>query len=273
MHPDLFFEIVGLVFKRCDCVSIFGCFLPVACNDSSKKAIELLCATEGDTDMLLKGLDGGFTENICQEIGQLASSSFLWEPAMPMGTSSTGSRILPHRQGMFSSHPGVLESATHVLAERPKGADVTYWLMKSEPDAYSIDDLERDRREPWDGIRNYQARNMIRDEMKVGDRAFFYHSSCKVPSVVGVMKIASAAYPDPTQFDPDADHFDAKSSKDEPRWLLVDVAFERKLNRPITLKELKGHPGLSDFRLNQRGNRLSIFPVSEEHWNLVLGLE
>ncbi len=150
---------------------------------------------------------------------------------------------------------------------------MTYWLMKSEPDAYSIDDLERDRREPWDGIRNYQARNMIRDEMKVGDRAFFYHSSCKVPGVVGVMTIASAAYPDPTQFDPDAEHFDAKSSKDEPRWLLVDVAFERKLNRPITLKELKGHPGLNDFRLNQRGNRLSIFPVSEEHWNLVLGLE
>ncbi len=150
---------------------------------------------------------------------------------------------------------------------------MTYWLMKSEPDAYSIDDLERDRREPWDGIRNYQTRNMIRDEMKIGDRAFFYHSSCEVPSVVGIMKIASEAYPDPTQFDPDSEHFDTKSSKDEPRWLLVDVAFERKLNRPITLKELKGHPGLSDFRLNRRGNRLSIFPVSEEHWNLVLGLE
>ena len=91
---------------------------------------------------------------------------------------------------------------------------MTYWLMKSEPDAYSIDDLERDRREPWDGIRNYQARNMIRDEMKIGDRAFFYHSSCEVPSVVGIMKIASKACPDPTQFAPDAEHFDAKSSKD-----------------------------------------------------------
>ncbi len=150
---------------------------------------------------------------------------------------------------------------------------MTYWLMKSEPDDYSIDNLERDKKEPWDGIRNYQARNMIRDEIKIGDRAFFYHSSCEVPSVVGLMKIASEAYPDPTQFDPDSEHFDAKSSKDEPRWLLVDVAFERKLNRPITLKELKGHPGLSDFRLNRRGNRLSIFPVSEEHWDLVLGLE
>ncbi len=150
---------------------------------------------------------------------------------------------------------------------------MTYWLMKSEPNEYSIDDLKKDKLEPWDGIRNYQARNMIRDDMKVGDQAFFYHSSCKVPAVVGLMKIASQAYPDPTQFDPDNNHFDAKSPQDNPRWLLVDVAFERKLDRPITLKELKEHPGLSDFRLNQRGNRLSIFPVSEEHWELVLGLE
>ncbi len=145
--------------------------------------------------------------------------------------------------------------------------------MKSEPDDYSIDDLERDIREPWDGIRNYQARNMIRDDMKVGDQAFFYHSSCKVPSVVGIMKIASDAYADPTQFDPKNKHYDAKSPEDNPRWLLVDVNFERKMKRPITLKELKDHPGLSDFRLNQRGNRLSIFPVSEDHWNLIVGLE
>ncbi len=145
--------------------------------------------------------------------------------------------------------------------------------MKSEPDDYSIDDLERDLREPWDGIRNYQARNMIRDDMKVGDQAFFYHSSCKVPSVVGIMKIASDAYADPTQFDPKNKHYDAKSPEDNPRWLLVDVNFERKMKRPITLKELKDHPGLSDFRLNQRGNRLSIFPVSEDHWNLIVGLE
>jgi len=145
--------------------------------------------------------------------------------------------------------------------------------MKSEPDDYSIDDLERDLREPWDGIRNYQARNMIRDDMKVGDQAFFYHSSCKVPSVVGIMKIASDAYADPTQFDPKNKHYDAKSPEDNPRWLLVDVNFERRMKRPITLKELKDHPGLSDFRLNQRGNRLSIFPVSEDHWNLIVGLE
>jgi len=150
---------------------------------------------------------------------------------------------------------------------------VTYWLMKSEPNDYSIDDLESDKNEPWDGIRNYQVRNMIRDDMKVGDRAFFYHSSCKVPSVVGIMMILSDAYPDPTQFDPGDKHFDKKSKPEDPRWLLVDVEFERKLQRPITLKELKDHPALSAFRLNQRGNRLSIFPVDEQHWDLILGLE
>ena len=128
-----------------------------------------------------------------------------------------------------------------------------YWLMKSEPDAYSIDDLERDRMEPWDGIRNYQARNMIRDDMQIGDLAFFYHSSCKVPAVVGIMKIASAAYPDPTQFDLNSKYYDEKSKEEEPRWVLVDVAFVRKTSRPITLSELKEHPGLADFRLTQRG--------------------
>jgi len=150
---------------------------------------------------------------------------------------------------------------------------VAYWLMKSEPDAYSIDDLERDGAEPWDGIRNYQARNMMRDDMKVGDQILFYHSSCKEPAVVGIAKVASKPYPDPTQFDPDAKYFDDKSSPDDPRWILVDVKFVRKTKRPITLKELKQHPALAEFRLNQRGNRLSIFPVSKEHWDIILGLE
>lgn len=150
---------------------------------------------------------------------------------------------------------------------------MAYWLMKSEPDAYSIDDLERDGREPWDGIRNYQARNMMRDDMKVGDKAFFYHSSCKVPAVVGIMRIASKPYPDPTQFDPDSKYFDPKSTEDEPRWVLVDVEFERKLKRPVPLTELKQHPELDDFLLNKRGNRLSIFPVSKAHWKTVLSLE
>lgn len=150
---------------------------------------------------------------------------------------------------------------------------MAHWLMKSEPNDYNIDDLKADKVEPWDGIRNYQVRNMFRDNFKIGDKAFFYHSSCKVPAVVGTMKIVSEAYPDPTQFDPESGHFDPKSDPDNPRWLLVDVKFTRKLKRPITLTELKEHPALSDFRLTQRGNRLSIFPVSEAHWDLILGLE
>lgn len=150
---------------------------------------------------------------------------------------------------------------------------MAYWLMKSEPDAYSIDDLERDGTEPWDGIRNYQVRNMIRDDMQVGDEALFYHSSCKVPGVVGVMRIVSEAYPDPTQFDANSKYFDARSDPDEPRWLLRDVEFIRKLSRPIPLKELKAHPDLAEFQLNKRGNRLSIFPVGKAEWDLILSLE
>lgn len=150
---------------------------------------------------------------------------------------------------------------------------MNYWLMKSEPDAYSIDDLERDGREPWDGIRNYQARNMMRDDMRIGDKAFFYHSSCKVPAIVGIMRIASEAYPDPTQFDEASKYYDAKSSREEPRWMLVDVEFERRLERPIPLTELKEQRGLDEFLLLKRGNRLSIFPVDEAHWDAVLELE
>ena len=150
---------------------------------------------------------------------------------------------------------------------------MTYWLLKSEPDAYAIDDLERDRREMWDGIRNYQARNMMRDDMQVGDKAFFYHSNCKEPGVVGMMKVASKPYPDPTQFDPDSKYYDPKSDPDNPRWMLVDVQFVKKLTRTITLAEIKAQPGLDGFILTRKGNRLSIMPVSEEHWNIVLGME
>lgn len=150
---------------------------------------------------------------------------------------------------------------------------MAHWLMKSEPDAYSIDDLASDGTEPWDGIRNYQARNMMRDDMKMGDKAFFYHSSCKVPAIVGIMKVASSPYPDPTQFDRRSKYYDSKSTEDDPRWILVDVAFDRKLRRPITLEEIKKHPGLADFLLTRRGNRLSIFPVDKKHWDLILAME
>ena len=150
---------------------------------------------------------------------------------------------------------------------------MTYWLMKSEPDAYSIDDLERDGREKWDGIRNYQARNMMRDEMKIGEEIFFYHSNCKEPGIVGIARVASAPYPDPTQFDKKSKYYDAKSGADNPRWCLVDVEFVRKLNRTITLTELKAQKTLADMILTRKGNRLSIMPVARKHWNKILSLE
>ena len=150
---------------------------------------------------------------------------------------------------------------------------MAYWLMKSEPDVYGIDDLKRDKVEPWDGIRNYQVRNMFRDQMKVGDLAFFYHSNCKPPAVVGIMTIASEAYPDHTQFDPKSRYYDAKSDRENPRWLLVDVKYKRKLKREITLQELKENKKLKDFRLNQKGNRLSVIPVKKSEWDLILDLE
>jgi len=150
---------------------------------------------------------------------------------------------------------------------------MTYWLMKSEPDAYSIDDLERDGREKWDGIRNYQARNMMRDDMKIGEEIFFYHSNCKEPGIVGVARVASEPYPDPTQFDKKSKYYDAKSSADNPRWCLVDVEFVRKLTRNITLTELKAQKTLADMILTRKGNRLSIMPVARKHWNKILSLE
>ena len=145
--------------------------------------------------------------------------------------------------------------------------------MKSEPDVYSIDNLEKDGREMWDSIRNYQARNMMRDDMRIGDEIFFYHSNCKEPGIVGIMKVASEPYADPVQFDETSRYFDEKSSKDEPRWILVDVEFVRKLSRNITLTEIKAQKSLEDMILTRRGNRLSIMPVEKKHWNKILSLE
>ena len=145
--------------------------------------------------------------------------------------------------------------------------------MKSEPDDYSIDDLERDRREPWDGIRNYHARNMMRDDMKIGDEVFFYHSNCKEPGIVGIMKVASKPYPDPTQFDKNSKYFDPKSAQDNPRWCLVDVEFVRKLARNISLREIKAAKGFDDLILTRKGNRLSIMPIEKKHWKKLLSFE
>ncbi len=147
-----------------------------------------------------------------------------------------------------------------------------YWLMKSEPDAFSIDDLKKVNVEPWDGIRNYQARNFMRDSMAVGDRVFFYHSSCKVPGIVGIMKVASKPYPDYTAFDPDAHYYDPKSDPENPTWMMVDVEFVQKLQQPITLRALKQYPELDGMRLLQKGNRLSIMPVDKAHWDFIIEL-
>jgi predicted RNA-binding protein with PUA-like domain len=150
---------------------------------------------------------------------------------------------------------------------------MAYWLVKSEPDAYSIDDLQRDGTEHWDGIRNYQARNMMRDDMRVGDQVLFYHSSCAEPGVVGIAEVASRPYPDPTQFERNSRYFDPKSKRDDPRWILVDLAFVRKLDRVIALSEIKAHPALADMILTRRGNRLSIMPVDPADWKVILSLE
>ncbi len=143
-----------------------------------------------------------------------------------------------------------------------------YWLMKSEPSEYSIDDLARDGVTPWFGVRNYQARNFMRDQMQLGDKVFFYHSSCAEPGIVGLARVASAAYPDASQFDAASKYFDAKSSAQAPRWLHVDVAFARKTRR-LGLDELRGHPEIASLRVLQRGNRLSITPVDPAEWRFV----
>ena len=150
---------------------------------------------------------------------------------------------------------------------------MTYWLMKNEPEDYSIDDLKKDKIEPWDGIRNYQVRNMIRDEMKKGDQAFFCHSNCDIPGIYGLMTINSDAYTDHTAFDKKAKYYDPKSNKDNPTWLMVDVKYKRKLKSVISLTELKSHKVLSTMRVVQKGNRLSITKVSKKEWDFILKLE
>lgn len=148
-----------------------------------------------------------------------------------------------------------------------------YWIMKSEPDTYSIDDLKSFNIDHWDGIRNYQVRNFFRDTMQVGDQAFFYHSNCKEPGIVGLMEIASEAYPDHTAFIKGEKYFDAKSDPDQPRWLMVDVKYQRHLKRKITLGDLRNQKSLESMRLLQRGNRLSVIPLEKKEWNYILGME
>jgi predicted RNA-binding protein with PUA-like domain len=149
-----------------------------------------------------------------------------------------------------------------------------YWLMKSEPDEFSIDALAKVGQEPWSGVRNYQARNFMMKDMKPGDGILFYHSNCAVPGVAGLAEVASTTYPDPTQFQPGSDYFDPTSKPEEPRWWLVDVGFKRKFKRVVSLDDLRAQAdALGDFALLRRGNRLSVLPVTAAQYKFILTLE
>ncbi|OGI40483.1 MAG: EVE domain-containing protein [Candidatus Muproteobacteria bacterium RBG_16_62_13] len=151
---------------------------------------------------------------------------------------------------------------------------MAYWLMKSEPDAFGIDDLAKrpKQTEPWNGVRNYQARNFMRDGMKKGDLAFFYHSSCAEPGIAGIVEIAHAAYPDPTARDPESPYYDPRASADNPVWVMVDVRLKKKLKHPVALKLLKSLKPLAGMQLLQRGNRLSVLPVTKKEWDIIIKL-
>lgn len=146
-----------------------------------------------------------------------------------------------------------------------------HWLLKTEPDVFSFEDLKKraKKTEPWNGVRNYQVRNMMRDDMKVGDLGFIYHSSCEVPGVAGIVRIASEARPDPTQFDPKSEYYDKGSKEEEPRWLLVDVAWEKDFKNFVPLTALRDEPRLADLITLRRGNRLSVMPVDKKHFDII----
>lgn len=147
-----------------------------------------------------------------------------------------------------------------------------YWLMKSEPEVFSIDDLINAKNQTtfWDGVRNYQARNYIRDEMKVGDKVIFYHSNSEPPSAVGICEIVKEAYPDFTAFDPDNPHYDPKSKKDSPTWFMVDIKFVKKFSHFVSINEMRENKKLQNMKLLQRGNRLSVMPLSKDEFNEII---
>jgi predicted RNA-binding protein with PUA-like domain len=151
---------------------------------------------------------------------------------------------------------------------------MAYWLFKTEPQAFSIQDLalRPDQTEPWDGIRNYQARNLLRDQVKTGDQLFIYHSSCPEPGIAGIARVVSDAYPDHTQFNPESHYYDPKSSAQNPRWLMVDVQLAEVFAEIVSLKQIKANPALEEMMLVRKGNRLSIQPVTPKHWQILLAM-
>ncbi len=149
---------------------------------------------------------------------------------------------------------------------------MNYWLMKSEPDVFSIDDLKKKKKSGWDGVRNYQARNYMRDDMKLGDLVLFYHSSCEIPGVAGLARVSKTSHPDPSQFDANSEYYDPKATKDEPRWFMVEVEFVERYDEVVTLSTLKATKGLEKMPLVQKGSRLSINPVSEKEFKIITGL-
>ncbi|MGD8121651.1 EVE domain-containing protein [Vibrio sp. TRT 2004] len=150
---------------------------------------------------------------------------------------------------------------------------MAYWLFKTEPDTFSIDTLRTQKVSCWEGVRNYQARNMMRDQIKMGDLVLIYHSSCKKVGVAGIAKVVKEAYPDHFSFDPESDYYDPKSTPDSPRWVMVDIEFVRKTERLIPLSVMKAMPELENMPLVKKGNRLSIMPVSEQEWSAILDKE
>ncbi|WP_151173572.1 EVE domain-containing protein [Pseudoalteromonas ruthenica] len=150
---------------------------------------------------------------------------------------------------------------------------MAYWLLKTEPDAFSLADLQAAENDTtvWDGVRNYQARNFIRDGMQVGDKVFIYHSSCKVPAIVGIGEVTRGPYADPTQFDASSDYYDPKATPESPRWFSVDVQYRQSFKQPITLKAIKADPAIAELALKKSG-RLSVMPVSEQEWQHLCGI-
>jgi predicted RNA-binding protein with PUA-like domain len=206
--------------------------------------------------------------------GPSRTESLIRGPLIPPEPLVQGRKRITAQAGN-TFFPGQASGPADILQTDPTVMTVRYWLMKTEPGEFSYDDLTSrpDQTEHWDGVRNYQARNLMRDDMRVGDSVFFYHSNCDEPGIVGLARIVREAYPDHTAFDPDNKHYDPKSRPDQPTWFMVDVQAVRKLRRTITLTELKACPELDGLALIRRGNRLSVMPVSDKHWHFILGLE